>query len=343
MVPPASSADKRPPTIHDVAALAEVAASTVSRAFSAPERVNARTRERIEEAAARVGYRPNTRANGRLGRSATVALVLPDVTNPFYFDIIRGTQLQLKAAGHSLLLVDTEESRDVEAALLDDLTRTVEGAVLTASRLSDDDLLEVAHRLPIVTINRSVDGVPTTIIDTPSGVEQSMEHLVSLGHRSIAYVSGPESSWSNARRWTSIQTAADRLGVDVVKIGPFSPKTTSGAAAADAVINSGATASIAFNDLVAIGMLQRFAGRGVVVPDEISVVGCDDIFGADFCSPPLTTLTTQGEQAGRTAASMLIDRLSGTGRVANRSETVLSTHLTIRESTGPAPVEASSP
>src|SRR5699024_4824024 len=113
-------------------------------------------------------------------------------------------------------------------------------------------------------------------------------------------------------------------------IGPFSPKTTSGAAAADAVINSGATACIAFNDLIAIGMLQRFEGRGVSVPDQISVVGCDDIFGADFCSPPLTTVTAPGEQAGRTAASMLVERLSGADRPPKREESILSTHLTIR-------------
>jgi LacI family transcriptional regulator len=108
------------------------------------------------------------------------------------------------------------------------------------------------------------------------------------------------------------------------------------------VLNTGATACVAFNDLLAIGMLGRFAERGVSVPGDISVVGCDDIFGADFCNPPLTTITAPIEQAGRVAVSILLAQLNGTG-AAGRHAATLPTHLTIRESSGPAPAPAAPP
>jgi LacI family transcriptional regulator len=127
--------------------------------------------------------------------------------------------------------------------------------------------------------------------------------------------------------------AGARLGLETVTLGPFAPKTTSGGAAADALLNTGATAAIAFNDLLAIGMLQRLAARGVVVPDQISLVGCDDIFGADFCSPPLTTLTAPVMQAGRQAIALLLEQAERSPRSAGRS-VVLPVHLTIRGSTG---------
>ncbi|MFB2596183.1 LacI family DNA-binding transcriptional regulator [Herbiconiux sp. P17] len=330
---------RRQPTIHDVAAIAGVAASTVSRALSDPGRVNARTRERIQQAAAQINYLPSARASGlRSGKTGTVALLVPDITNPFYFDIIKGTQLQLKAAGYSQLLVDTEESEAAEADALERLVKSVDGVVLVASRLSDERLAEVASAVPLVTINREVEGVGTVVLDTSSGIEQSVEHLVSLGHRAIGYVSGPDRSWSNLRRWAAVEAATARLGVSAVRIGPFPPLMTSGAAAADAAVNSGVTACIAFNDLIAIGMLQRLAARGVAVPEQVSIVGCDDIFGADFCSPALTTITAPKEGAGRAAISLLLTQLAG-GRAGDaRPTTVLSTHLTIRDSTGTAPV-----
>ena len=101
------------------------------------------------------------------------------------------------------------------------------------------------------------------------------------------------------------------------------------------MLNTGATACIVFNDLLAIGMLSRLRERGVAVPDDISIVGCDDIFGADFCHPPLTTLTAPIEQAGRVAVSMLLSRLNG--EAGTRQSVVLPTHLQVRESTGPVP------
>jgi LacI family repressor for deo operon, udp, cdd, tsx, nupC, and nupG len=323
-------------TIRDVAAAAGVATSTVSRALSHPDRVSPATRARVLKAASELRYVPSGQARAlSSGRSSSIALLVPDIGNPFFTGIIRATQRQLSASQYTLVLVDTEESPDVEFAAIENLRSSVDGIVLTASRLSDDQLLDLSHRVKLVTINREVPGIPTTRIDTAGGVVQAMEHLASLGHRRVVYVAGPESSSSSKLRWSAIQAAGTRLGVVTTSTRPISPTLLSGAAAADTVLNGDATGCIAFNDLLAIGMLGRFAERGVRVPGDVSVVGCDDIFGADFCHPPLTTITAPVEQAGRSAIAMLISRIGD--ETSRREVTTLATHLTIRRSTGPAP------
>lgn len=328
----------RPATIHDIAALCGVAASTVSRALSSPERVNFRTRERIHAAAAELNYVPNRQARAlSSGRTGAVGVLVPDITNPFYFDLIRGTQLQLKAAGYTQLLVDTEESEEVEAHTLDQLRKSADGIIIAASRLSDDVLLEAASRMSLVTVNRDVEGVPAVLIDTPSATSQALDHLLSLGHRRIAFIAGPKTSQSSERRWIALSQAASERDVEVHRLGPFAPNTQSGAVAADAAVHSGVTACIAFNDLIAIGMLQRLQARGLAVPGDMSIVGCDDIFGAAFCNPPLTTMTSPIEQAGRVAVSMLLAQLNPSHGSVHRIRSVMPTYLTVRGSSGARP------
>jgi len=325
------------PTLADVAAATGVAVSTVSRALTRPERVNPVTRARVVEAASQLGYSANSSARALTsGQTRNIAVLVSDVTNPFYFGIIRGTQQELKAAGYSQILVDTEESDELEDAMLNRLHSSYDGAIVAASRLTDRRLAELAASMPLVAINRQTRGVPSVFIDTPSGVTQSIEHLVSLGHRHISYAAGPDTSWPNERRWRSFRRAADLFGIRISRIGPFGPRLSAGPVAADAVLNSGATACVAFNDLMAIGMLARFRERGVRVPEDISIVGCDDIFGADFCHPPLTTITAPIIQAGRVAISILLSQLGANDQPPRRTAT-LPTHLTIRASTGPAP------
>ncbi|WP_246186906.1 LacI family DNA-binding transcriptional regulator [Microlunatus speluncae] len=335
----------RPATIGDVAAAAGVAASTVSRALNNPGRVNARTRERIERIAADLNYVPSTQARAlSSGRTRTVGLLVPDITNPFYFDLIRGTQHQLKASGYTQLLVDTEESADVEAEALDRLRTATDGVILTASRLTDEQILATHRTRPVVTINRNAGTVPTVVIDTPTALRQAVDHLLSLGHRRLAYLGGPINSFSNGLRWKTLSEEMEaRPELEVIRLGPFAPTTTSGGPAVDAVLNAGATACIAYNDLIAIGMLERCRGRGIAVPDELSIVGCDDIFGASFCHPPLTTCTAPIERVGQVATTMLLSQISpgligapgNGGRPSRRHLTLVPTHLTIRDSTGP--------
>jgi LacI family transcriptional regulator len=330
----------RPPravTIHDVAREAGVAASTVSRTFTNPPRVNVRTREHVLAVAERLGYRPNPHARALpTGRTRTIALLIPDITNPHFFDLIRGAERQASTAGYTLVLGDSEESPDRELRHIERLAPAVDGFLLASSRLPDDRIREVATRHALTLVNRELEGVPSVVTNQFDGSRQIVEHLASLGHRSVAYLSGPRHSWMGQWRWRALVKAARGLGLTATRLGPFPPNLTGGAAA-DAGLGHGATALIAHNDLLAIGVLRRLAERGVAVPADLSVVGYDDIFGADFCSPPLTTLAGPLESAGRAVVDVLLGQLDpAAGRGTRHTRARLPTHLVIRGSSGPA-------
>lgn len=327
-------------TIHDVAREAGVAASTVSRAFSDPRRLSPETREHVAEVAERMGYRPNpiARALPR-GKTLMLALLVPDITNPYFFGLIRGAERQAAAAGYTLVLADTGESADTERAHFERLLRGVDGFVLASSRLSNERIRALTSGHTVVLVNRTVRELPCVVVDNGQGMRQGIEHLASFGHRSVAYLAGPSVSWSDRVQWRALQTAGRRLGVAVRRLGPFHPTMAGGTAAADAALGSEATAIVAFNDLLAIGVLERLHDRGIVVPKEISVLGSDDIFGADFCHPRLTTLRSDTERAGRAAVDLLLAALAQPQPAAAR-RVVLPTELRVRESTGAVPTTA---
>ncbi|MBW9205873.1 LacI family transcriptional regulator [Mumia sp. zg.B53] len=324
------------PTIYDVAAVAGVATSTVSRAFSTPGRVNASTREHVLAVAAELGYRPNPHARALLsGRHHTVAMVVSDITNPHYFELIRGAELRAKASEYTLVLVNAEESPRIEYDQIQRLVSSVDGFVLAASRLPDENLEQIAAQRPVVLMNRELTGLPSVVLDHVQGCRQIVEHLVSLGHRRLVYLAGPRNSWMASMRWSALRTAADDLGVDAQRVGPFTPKVTQGGAAADSALTTGASAVVAHNDLLAIGVVQRLAQRGVRVPEEVSVVGFDDIFASDLCTPSLTTLGGPHVEVGRAAVELLLDRTSPSGSRRTPPRLVVPAGLVLRGSTGP--------
>ncbi|MEI3868263.1 LacI family DNA-binding transcriptional regulator [Microbacterium sp. CCNWLW134] len=317
-------------TAKDVAERAGVAASTVSRALNSPGRINEQTRKRILDAARELGYSVAPRM---IERKGLVGLLVPDITNPFYFDIIRSTQEQLRIAGFMQLLIDTGESGRTEAEILAQLSQVVDGVILSATRLDAAALATAADALPLAVINRQQEEIPGVLIDIRTGLTQAVDHLKALGHRTIAFIAGPPGSWQNRWRWKEFEEQVLAQELRPALVGPYAPTRTGGAAAADALLVTEATACVAFNDLLAIGILQRLRQRGIRVPEDMSVVGCDDIFGADFSAPPLTTIAGDTEQAGRLAASRLIATLNG--EAPRNGTTLIPTHLLVRESTGP--------
>jgi DNA-binding LacI/PurR family transcriptional regulator len=315
-------------TLQDVAREADVAVSTVSRALSNPDRVSRPMRERIQEVAKRLGY-----TTGRaLVRDSLLALMVSGVANPYNSALIRGVESQARAAGSSLIVGDIADGPEVELAHLERLSeRGVDGIVLASSLLPEAELRSIGIRAEVVLFNREMAGFASVLTDSHDSSRQIVEHLVALGHRSIAYLSGPSALWTNNERWRGLAENAARLGVDIVRLGPFMPTLDQGTAAADVGLGSGATALVAFNDLLAIGMLQRLRRRNIDVPGEISVVGHDDIFGADICQPSLTTVHTDIEHTGRTLVDLVL------GRIFSRPDCpiVIPTRLAVRESTGP--------
>jgi DNA-binding LacI/PurR family transcriptional regulator len=180
-----------------------------------------------------------------------------------------------------------------------------------------------------VLFNREVPGFASVITDARDGSRQIVEHLAALGHRSIAYLSGP-ALWTDAERWRTLSENAARLGVEIVRLGPFMPTLDQGSAAADVGLGSGATALVAFNDLLAIGILQRLRRRKGRRARRDQRGGPRRYLRADFCQPSLTTVHSDVEHAGRT----LVDLVRG--RIVSRPDTpiVIPTQLVVRESTG---------
>ena len=323
-------------TLRDVALAAGVSPSTVSRALSVPNMVKHSTRTRVESAVRQLGYQPNRAARGLItGRTGNIGLIVPDMSNPFFAAVAKGVQSAAGAAAHSVFIADTDEHIDAEAGLLRALAPQVDGLILCAPR-SAPGVLDVAGSTPIVLFNQHIDGRPAVTVDAADGMRQGIAHLAALGHRRIAFVAGPRESWAGAERERGLQLAAAATGTDVVHIGHFPPQFQGGVAAADLVLASGATAVFAFNDLIALGLLSRFGMRGVSVPDQISVLGFDDIPMSSMIHPALSTVAVPTVDGGRAAVAMLLSMLTGhTDEVPQRE---LPTQLLVRATTGVAPV-----
>ena len=215
--------------------------STVSRTFSRPGRVSSRTARHVRTVAERLGYRAEEIYRPMTpSRTKTIGLAISDVTNPFYFPIIRGAETAAAAAGYTLLLADAQESDRVEREMLSRALPLIEGLVIASSRVSDTDLRTLAKTVPVVVLNRAVHGLPSVIPDTGRGVRRAVEHLAELGHRTITYIAGPDASWVNGARWRAVSEAALELHLSERRIGPFAPTVEGGRQAALVVAEKGA-------------------------------------------------------------------------------------------------------
>lgn len=308
----APSGPARLPTIYDVARAAGVAPSTVSRAFSRPGRVNFETAERIRQVATRLGYRTNPLARALpTGRTSMIALVIADVTNPFYNEIIRGAQSAAAQAGYTMLLADAQESSALERELLERAVSMVEGLVLATSRMPDAAIRMLAKQRPVIVLNRSVADVPSVITDNARGMRLAVEHLAELGHERITYVAGPEASWADGMRWRSLREAAVDLDLHTRRIGPYPPTVAGGAQAAGDLARHPTSAVIAYNDLLAVGLIRALVAQGARIPQELSVIGFDNIFAAELVTPALTTVAAPLHTMGVTAVRNLLAIVGG--------------------------------
>jgi LacI family transcriptional regulator len=323
-------------TISQVASRAGVSRSTVSRAFTRPDMLSQDTVRRIQAIATELGYVPNHVARAlSTGRHGNLALIVPDVANPFFPPLIRAAQKQAETGDLCVFLGNSDEDPRQEDRLVARFTSQVEGLVLVSSRLTDDQIRAHAGRRPLVLINRDVAGIPRVLIDTSAGIRAAVAHLADLGHRRIVYVSGPTNSWSNRQRRTALRQEAKQRRLEVETVPPHKATHEAGREAASRILATGATAAVAFDDLVAQGLVAGLTEHGIEVPRAFSVIGCDDVLGA-ATYPPLTTVSNRCLEAGQLAVSLLMEILnSGTVRDTRH---VLDTHLVTRSSTAPPAV-----
>ena len=323
-------------TARDVALMAGVSVSTVSRALAKPDDVAPQTRAKVLEAARSMGYRPNLAARGLVtGRTGTIGLIVPDLENPFFASVTKGVQSRARASGYAVIIADSDEDPSQEEDLARSLSKQVDGLVMCAPRAPTSVIADLALEIPLVLVNRQCGDIPAVKIDNLQGVSQVMVHLRALGHRTIAWVGGPRTSWSNTERLAALHAVvADQPDTELVDLGSFQPYVSGGVAAADLVIASGASAVLAYNDLVAFGLLTRLRHRGVHVPQDISVVGVDNTPMSALTAPALTTVGIPLVNCGRAGVDMLLALVREPSAPPTHHHD-LSFQLFVRDSTGP--------
>ena len=307
----------RATTIDDVARAAGVSRATVSRVMNGKSTVDGSLAERVLQAAQTLRYQPSTTARSlSLGRTNTVAVAVPDLTNPMFQDVLRGVSDAAARRGYQVLVANTGGDPEAELASISDARRRCDAIVLVSPRLQEPALRALLPALePVVVVNRLPDGVTPTIgVDYADGADQLLEHLLALGHRHLVYLSGPPLSESNVTRVDAMRRgAARRSGVQLTEIDAGA-SIESGYQAGEAVLETRATAVVAYNDLVAFGLLARLNELGVAVPADISVAGFDNIPLARFAVPPLTTVAIPHTQLGALAWEQLTALLDDVGR-----------------------------
>lgn len=322
-------------TLADIARATGLSASTVSRALSDPDKVNPRTRDRVRKIAQDMGYVPNQVARSLTsGRNDLIGLIVPDIANPFFPPIIKAVQARASAKGKTVLIADVDEHPSDEIQRARVMRKRVDGLVVVSPRTPDDRLDQLAELRPIVFVNREVKGAASVIIEDSEGMREAVEHLTALGHRRVGYLNGPRRSWSNTQRQNAVREACAAHGVDLVEFGPFEPQIQAGVRAADLVHASDVTAVIAYDDMIALGLMARLNERGVRVGPDISVIGIDDSPMSGMAYPTLTSIHVPGSEAGARAVDIVLD-LADTPGDAEPAVVQLETRLIVRSSTSP--------
>ncbi len=332
-------------TIADVASLARVHPGTVSRALNAKTQgqVNLETAVRVREAAKQLGYAPNPIARGlRTSSSMTIGVIIPDLTNPIFPPMVRGIDSFLSPRGYSSVVVNTDGSDDAERVQFDALVnRQVDGFIFATGHSGPSMAAEAYRRgIHAVMVNRDSRGVPYPAVvgDDAQGIRASLLHLQELGHERIVHLAGPAGFSTSEIRAKAFSEGCRELGIDGRTVATSAYSVDEGQRAMDEVLDDSAwhpTAVVAGNDLLALGVYHALRRRGLRCPEDVSVVGFNDMpFAGDF-QPPMTTVRTPHFDLGVESARVLLDRIDQEGLPAIR--VVLPVELIVRASTGHAP------
>jgi LacI family repressor for deo operon, udp, cdd, tsx, nupC, and nupG len=332
------------PKIKDIAQRLGVSPATVSRALSGTGLVAEPTLSRIREAASALNYRPNVSArNLRTRRSMAVLMVVRDIGNPFYLEVMKGVEQAAREAGYSVLMGNTENDPDREIEYFDMLRDGhADGMILMTgklpSSLRDDPALA---DLPLVIALESIEGLglPHVQVDNMAAAREAVAHLVGLGHRRIAHITGPVPEVMASQRRDGWRAAIAEAGISMPdqyeQRGDYLLRTGQVLCGTLCDLPQPPTAIFCGNDEMAFGALHELHRRGIAVPGEVSVVGFDDIYLSEAVFPPLTTVSQPRAEIGSEAMSLLLD-IIGMGRRPEQP-VVMPTRLKIRGTTGPAP------
>ncbi len=335
------------PKLADVARYAGVSPATVSRVLNNSAPVHESTRELVQVAIATLGYQHPLNTPESHATSGTIALLITDILNPFFLEVMRGLEDEAEPSGLMLLLCTTSEDPLREKKALQALSeRNVDGIIALAgqARIPTEDLIALhEHKnTPLVVINRRINrpDIPCIVVDLENAAYRSAQHLLDLNHTRLAYLSGLETSESSRARRLGIEAALKEASLTLPpEMCPASfPSIEGGFQAMSALLSfpeeQWPTAIIAYNDIMAFGALHALRTQGLHVPNDMSVVGCDGLLMAAHCNPPLTTIDQPKYTMGRLAMQTLHQMLNHQ-RPPIGGYTLLESPLIIRESSGP--------
>lgn len=332
-------------TIREVARLAEVHPGTVSRALNEQTRalVNGETAERVLRAAEQLGYQPNPIARGlKTSRSYTVGVLIPDLTNPLFPPIMRGIEDRLGDAGYTLLIVNTDNDPERERSQMAAMrARQVDGFISATARLDRELLADAAAGgAPLVLVNRSLEdgSVPAVTVDNRRGIALAVDHVAGLGHRVIGHVGGPQNVSTGHRRHLGFLEAMGRHRLPTPPAQVTFAAAFAEGAGARACLEllqgaDGVTAIVAANDRLAIGCYDALETLELRCPQDISIVGFNDMPFVDRLRPPLSTVRVPQREIGSVAANLLLKQLGDGSRPSE--EILLEPSLVVRGSTAP--------
>lgn len=327
--------------IHEVAKRAGVSPATVSR-YLRGHRV--RSEEEIRDAIKDLGYWPTAAAQSlRSGVRYAIAVVVPDITNPYFAAVVKGVESVFQGGPYSVLLANTDESSELEDTLLADLVRRVDGFILAPATEQDETPFHVREAgLPVVFVDRELDGAPfdSVLVDNVEGGRLAARHLVELGHERIGLISGPLNTTPGRERFEGFVSELARHGVDLPEssrvVTDFSEKGGYDGMLRFLASAQRPTAVFSANNVMTVGALRALHAMRVRVPAEMSLIGFDDLSFATLLRPPLTIIDRPMEEQGVLAARLLLTRLvDHSNDEPNR--VVLPVELVVRGSTAPAP------
>jgi LacI family repressor for deo operon, udp, cdd, tsx, nupC, and nupG len=327
------SPGNRRATINTVAKAAGVSIATVSRVMSGSSAVRPDLAARVLKVAEELAYRPSSAARGLVvGSMRNVGVILPDLANAYFFDVVKQMHHGATADGYRMLIADYSGEAADEFATALDLLGQVDALVLLSSRIPTSGLKELSKQsTPVLLVNRVEFGVdlPMIAVDNFTAMMEVCGHLAKLGHRRVVYVKGSDLAWQNRERWRAIEMARV-LGIEAATV-PADGTIEGGYDATDEALEHQPTALICFNDLTALGVISRLRDREIRVPADVSVTGFDDITMARHLAPRLTTVVSPKSQLGHHAWEMMRAALKDEPVV---SPPLISADLVVRESTG---------
>jgi len=321
------------PTIRDVAAAAGVSVATVSKFMNGTQRFSAPVEAKLKAAIEQLGYRSNPLARSMItGKTRAIGLAVLDIRNPHFTNIVKGANRIALQQDYTLLLVDTEENQARERQLIEALAQRVDGLIITSRMQEESAQWMLELNKPVVLFGRSRHlPFPSVGSDSYLAAYMAARHLLNEGHRRIAYLGFGQSRW-NAERLRGVTACLEEAGLPIEVHDAHAPSAQAGERACSAIMLGPRRpdAVVCYNDLIALGFMKEARALGCRLPEDVSVVGFDNVPYGEYASPALTTMDLQSERMGELAMQKLLNILDGN---ADDGYAMLEPRLIVRDST----------